>query len=99
MFKPITITIGVNGRMANYTLPEDCFKKQFAYIRGAVNPASACEAEVVSAARNVKDSEIKKFVWQLAYLHALYQMRAELARELWKQEIREQEKGAENGNR
>lgn len=85
----VSVAVGVNGRMANWILPEDCFKKQFAEIRGAADPAAACNAQVQQMKRSLERVGLKKFVWELAYLHALYQMQEELA----------QEKGAENGNR
>lgn len=89
MSKPIGITIGVNGRVFNWVLPEDCFKMQFAEIRGAADPATACDAKVQQMKHSLERVGIKKFVWELAYLHALYQMQEELT----------QKKGAENGNR
>lgn len=89
MPKPISIAVGVNGRISNWILPKDCFKKQFSEIRGADDPAAACEAQVQRMKRSLESVGMKKFVWELAYLHALYQMQEELA----------QEKGAEHGNR
>lgn len=89
MIKPIGITVGVNGRICNWVLPEDSFKKQLAEIRGAADPATVCDAKVQQMKRSLERVGLKKFVWELAYLHALYQMQEELA----------QEKGAENGNR
>jgi len=89
MSKPIGITVGVNGRISNWILPEDCFKKQFAEIRSAADPVAACNAQVQRMKHSLESVGMKKFVWELAYLHALYQMQEELA----------QEKGAKHGNR
>lgn len=89
MSKTIGITIGVNGRVFNWILPDDCFKKQFAEIRGVADPATACDAQVQRMRHIIGNARIKKFVWELAYLHALYQVQDELA----------QEKGAKHGNR